>query len=202
MLRLDIKNRFGPKSHIYFDNCSQHYDNFLNCNSKIRAKFDELALGKCTAIEAISLINETEGYWASAVVFGAMCLEAFIYDYAAAHFSDTYVRNYLDGIDFVAKWVVVPKLVTGKYFPTDSQAFELLKKLCKERNELVHAKSKPAPADSNTILVMAQEYQQKTNETRKTLNPYDAIVEVLTELRKLEDDELRAQNWELTDAGI
>ena len=188
MLRLNIKDRFGPNSHIYFDNCREHYENFTKYNAKISAKADEMSLGKCPATELLSLMNRVEGYWASAVVFGAMCLEAFIYDYVAHNFSDTYAKNYLDQLNLVSKWVVIPKLVTGKDFPTEGQAFERLRKLCKERNELVHAKSKPSPSSDPDVLLKAVEYNKKTKETRERLNPYQTVKEVLTELRKLEGD--------------
>lgn len=134
----------------------------------------------------------TDKYQSTAIVFGAMCLEAFIYDYAATHFTDTYVGNYLDSLDFVSKWVIVPKLVTGKDFPTNTQAFELLRRLCKERNKLVHAKSKPVPSDNE----LAKMIEESTQENRSnTFNPYQAITEALTELRNLDGDEIATRWW-------
>jgi hypothetical protein len=78
----------------------------------------------------------------TAVVFAAMCLEAFIYDYAALCLSDTYVQKYLDKLDLVSKWIVFPRLVSGKEIPRDSHAFERLRKLSRARNDLVHLKSR------------------------------------------------------------
>lgn len=75
------------------------------------------------------------------ICFSAMCVEAFIYDYAARHTSDSYARKYLDMLDAVSKWVVIPRLVIGRDFPTNSQAFELLRFLITTRNGLVHFKS-------------------------------------------------------------
>jgi hypothetical protein len=76
------------------------------------------------------------------IVFAAMCVEAFIYDYGASHLSDPYMTKRLDKLDVVSKLMVVTKLVLGKDFPVDGQAFEELQKLIKNRNRLVHFKSK------------------------------------------------------------
>lgn len=52
------------------------------------------------------------------------------------------MKKYVDKLDFLSKWVLIPKLITGKDFPTDSQAYELLVKLKKARNDLVHFKTR------------------------------------------------------------
>ena len=124
-----------------------------------------------------------------------MFLEAFIYDYATSHFTETFAKNYLANIDFVSKWIVIPKLVTGNDFPTDSQAFEQLIKLRKERNELVHYKSKPWP-DSVQLAKMIQKTKEEIKGA-KTFKPFETIIEVLAELRKLDDERIVSEWWEL-----
>jgi len=42
----------------------------------------------------------------------------------------------------VSKWVVIPKLVIGKEIKRDGQAYELLQKLFRLRDKLVHYKTK------------------------------------------------------------
>ena len=203
MLTLDVTDRFGTMSHIYFHSCREHYEDFKKYSVQLGPKLSMLRQGKCRAPEVFLVLNNIERYWASAVVFGAMCLEAFIYDYAATYFSDTYVRRYLDKLDLKAKWVVIPKLVTGKKFPTGSKAFQNLHRLVSERNLLVHHKSKPSKKNLVEVVTMAAEYKDKIAKTRTKLNPYEAVVAVLTELRKLEDDdETRVLNWELIDEDI
>jgi len=75
------------------------------------------------------------------IVFAAAALEAYIYDYGARKKSDTFMKKYVDKLDLVAKWAVVPQLVLGKPFPTDRRGFELLGKLASSRNKLIHFKS-------------------------------------------------------------
>jgi len=76
------------------------------------------------------------------VVYAAMCLEAFINDYCVTKRSGNYFKKHVDKLSPVSKWVVVPKLVTGKEIPSTSQAIEYIRELYNQRNAFVHPKSK------------------------------------------------------------
>lgn len=52
-----------------------------------------------------------------------------------------FVDSHLDKLDALSKWVVIPKIVTGKDFPKDGRAFDLLKQLIANRNYIVHSKA-------------------------------------------------------------
>jgi hypothetical protein len=95
--------------------------------------------------EAFGAEDTALGIGIEIIVFVAMSLEAAIYDYAAWHLGDTYVRNHLDKLDLVSKWLIVPQLITGKAIPTGRPPYERLKALVVARNALVHAKSVPMP---------------------------------------------------------
>lgn len=77
-----------------------------------------------------------------AVISTALFLEAYIYDYAARMESASYVDKYLDKLDPVAKWAVIPRLLSPPGLARDSDAFGRLKRLFKLRNDLVHHKTK------------------------------------------------------------
>jgi hypothetical protein len=81
------------------------------------------------------------------VIFSALTLEAFINHYAIDNFSKLYLKHYLDKLDPVSKWVVIPKLVLGRTLDTDGRSFQLLKRLFLLRNKLVHYKTKIIPFD-------------------------------------------------------
>ena len=81
-------------------------------------------------------------YAMKTIVFSIMSIESFINNYGIENFSRSYFDNYLDKLDIKSKWVIYPRLVTGKQIDTDSQAFELLGKTIALRNRLVHDKAR------------------------------------------------------------
>lgn len=76
------------------------------------------------------------------VVFSALTLEAYINHYGILRLSRNYFSNYLDKLDTVAKWIVIPKVVTGKQLDPGSAVMQDLDWLVTLRNKLVHYKSK------------------------------------------------------------
>jgi len=87
-----------------------------------------------------------------AITFAAMFLECIIWDYAAVNTSQNLTEEYLSDIGLVGKWKIIPKLVNNnKSINIDSEAIALLKKLVKERNNIIHSKSKAIPDTYNEI---------------------------------------------------
>jgi len=76
------------------------------------------------------------------VVFSALALEAFINHYASQRLSKSYFENYLDKLDLVSKWLVIPRLIHGSQLESGSRAMNSLRWLVSLRNSLVHYKSK------------------------------------------------------------
>lgn len=127
---------------LYFQVCSDHLEQYVKVGEeidRIRNSGDKLHIIEEKLSEAYS---KRERAVIVSVIFAALCLEAFIYDYGADHRTGNYVKNHIDKLDVPSKLVVLTELVTGKPFPTDSQAYGHLKKLIKDRNYLVHFKSK------------------------------------------------------------
>lgn len=82
------------------------------------------------------------------IVFSVMTIDAYIYDYAARNLSDTYVKKHIDRLDLISKWVVIPRLVTGKELPADGKWLSMLGNLIKQRNLIIHHKSSEWPVSS------------------------------------------------------
>jgi hypothetical protein len=108
---------------------------------------DDLAFEMMDATE-LDLLSEAEELEEAArhpqliaIVFAAMYLEAFIYDYACLHLSEADVERYLDRLDPVRKWEFIPRLVTGAGLDQSSHVFEAVNRVINVRNRLVHYKS-------------------------------------------------------------
>lgn len=113
------------------------------------------------------------------VIFTHIFLEALIYDFCAINFSDSYTKKYIDKLNFLSKWVVIPRLVTGEDFSNDSQAFQLLNKINTYRNQIVHLKTRK---------ISKEEFEKES----KSLNLdfcvsecFECMGEALSELKKI-----------------
>jgi len=182
MVDLMIAGRWAPRCSDFFDIYRESHESFQKSKAELqKIKRKGITRGE---EEFNKVTAELSRHSASTVVFAALFLEAFIYDYAAANFSDTYTKKYLDNLSLVSKWVVIPKLVTGKDFSTEGQAFEHLVKLKKARNDLVHYKSSSLPANLEEWKKVLKKMQKEDD--ANVVNAYQTVKEVLTELRKLE----------------
>lgn len=90
------------------------------------------------------------------IVFSAMCIEAAAFDFAAVQLGDSYATQYLDKLDLVSKWVVVPKIVSGKSLKEGGPALNALRMLVRSRNALVHQKSLPFDPEGKYMAAVAK----------------------------------------------
>jgi len=212
-LYLVVEGRLDVMSVIFFD-ISRGLDEELDAVTKELVseiklyEEDSGADKRGNPRRIIDLGGKLQRARAKAVVFAAMCLEAFIYDFASNYLGDTYVRNNLDRLGFLPKWAVIPKLALGKGLREESQASEHLKLLLKERNDLVHAKSMSVPTPTGTDKEFAKAIMSKMMpRTERRLKrqatcpkPHRVVVEVLTALGEIEFAEVDTDRWwELTE---
>jgi hypothetical protein len=128
-----------------------------------------------------ALENELANASLVVVVFSAIATEAYIYDYAARHLGDTYVKKHLDKLDTLSKWIIIPRLVTGREIPRNENWHGLLTNLIKTRNSVVHYKSSEPPVLSPD----AKKYFEKQQADSKIL--LDTAKEALALLEALAD---------------
>ncbi|WP_374327297.1 hypothetical protein [Azonexus sp.] len=116
------------------------------------------------------------------IVFAGMACEAAIYDLAAIQLGDDYASTYLDKLDLVAKWVVVPSLICGQTLKLDGPAINSLRTLTRTRNALVHHKSIPGfPAQE-----ACQRAEDQLNKIiRNTGAAFQAVVLLSLELNRV-----------------
>jgi hypothetical protein len=124
-------------------------------NSTVPDEFPELEF------ELMSLQDLRGKHALIVIVFSAIAIESYIYDYAARHFSDNFVQDYLDKLDVIGKLVVIPRLITGKELSRNRKWFSLIKNIVKSRNLIVHSKSSTPPFTAEG----AQRYLKKIKNT-------------------------------------
>lgn len=137
--RFSSVGTFAEIARENFDSFSDHE----HAVAKIRA--DNSAEPRYSEYELMAEENKMRKSGVIVIVFAAMAVEAYVYDYAARNLTDSFTENYLDKLDTLAKWMLVPRLITGKELPKDNHAFQLLTNLIKARNKIVHSKSKSLP---------------------------------------------------------
>jgi hypothetical protein len=119
-------------------------------------------------------------------VFTALYFEAFIYDYAATCIGDRYVLDHIDKLDFISKWVVVPRLTVGKEIDKSAIAYASLKRLHRDRNSLVHLKSRPLNLEPNELISYLGKRETDLHDTAK--NCRAALTFVIAELAELDPE--------------
>lgn len=114
------------------------------------------------------------------VVFCVTSLEAYINDYAISHLSKNYLKTYLDKLDLLSKWVIIPRITTGTQLDTGSSALQDLSWLITLRNKLVHYKSRKIEIkDIKETDFLWEDDAKRAIETVKIL---------VKELKKIDDD--------------
>jgi len=117
------------------------------------------------------------------VIFSALTLEAFINHYGIGKFSRSFFDNHLDKLNPVSKWMIIPKLVVGQQLKADGQPYELLRKLFKLRDKLVHYKTRQKRidelADEDWVTERdAYDALQAVNKLTEELRSLDPTVEI------------------------
>ena len=115
-----------------------------------------------------------------AALMTALFFEAYIYDYGARKKSANYITKYLDKLDPVSKWIIIPKLIVPPGLDESDEIFERLRKLFSLRNELAHHKTK----ESNEFMA--------TRDFPDEFLPHlciKLILDVMKKLKKLDNSE-------------
>lgn len=128
--------------HVAIDTCKEIVKlekelNELHVNTSKSKKssddFTDKVAEKNDRIERLALI---------VIIFCATSLEAYINHYAISNLSKNYLKTYLDKLDLLSKWVVIPRFITGKQLDVGSKGLQDLSWLITLRNKVVHYKSR------------------------------------------------------------
>lgn len=94
-----------------------------------------------SSIEDDKFQNTADGQATIVVAFCVISLECYIHNYASRKLGEAFSKRHIDSMNLHTKWLIVPKLATGKSIPADHKGIEHLQKLIKARNAVVHLKA-------------------------------------------------------------
>lgn len=130
-----------PNNYVRFDFLGQDYieiaiENYM----KAKSLFDE---SKAKKIKWIDFDRQTFSKKIYVVItFCAMAVESFLNDYAAACLNDDKYYDSYDSLSIQNKFQLIAQFILKKEFKKDQEPYGLLHLLTKERNKLVHNKSR------------------------------------------------------------
>lgn len=169
--------RFNVFAWHYYDIAESSYNEFLKAKENFVPMPDNDDPREHFDSEARMLYSSFQ-----TIVFSGLACEAAIYDLAARHLGDEYTSKYLDKLDLVSKWMIIPPLICGKSLNEEGPAINSLRTLVRIRNALVHHKSSPAfPLDVYGPRAEAQIERMLHN----TDTAFKAVVLLSLELNRL-----------------
>jgi hypothetical protein len=128
--------------------------------------------------------DELEENFICIIIFSALFMESYIYDYAARNLGDKYVTEHLDQLDIISKWIIIPKLITNKEINKTHHSFEIFKKTIQLRNKIVHWKS-----NKGTIERLQNISNRKLYESINPQKIFDSILFIFTQLEKMDNND-------------
>jgi hypothetical protein len=171
----------GSLHYLYAETAEKGYSEFLETLSNI-SEFGEVEYDE--KLEELKYLRNVAGL--QAIVFSAMSFETAIYDFASIHLGDDYVRDHLDRLDVLSKWLVVLRFVTGTELPKNEAPYAALKSLIFQRNRLVHSKSEPFDFEDQKRQV--DKFMKREKELEKNVhNSFRALVLMSLYLEKVLD---------------
>jgi hypothetical protein len=78
------------------------------------------------------------------IVFLTTFLESYINDLGGIVLGDTFVKEHLDKLSLISKWIVIPRLITNEEIDKSKSYYQGLKELVQWRNNLIHHKTRNA----------------------------------------------------------
>lgn len=176
---------------VYQDICIKNYKEYLIVDSQITKLLSIIKPTEDASSEnkdyydlfseLSQLLDKQEEIAVVIIVFAALSLEGLINHIGILGLGKSHYEKYLDKLSMCSKWVVIPKLVFGCELQTNVESFQLLTKLEKKRNGLVHFKSRKITNDS--VKPIQQESLDLTNDVKDAVK---SIISVQSDFDKLQ----------------
>lgn len=172
---------------VFSDIALQHYQ-------MLQSSYRKLETLKEMSDEAIQYMGEIDEHYIITIAFAAMTLEAFLNDYAAARLGDDLFYSNFEGLRPFAKIQFISKVMFNTFIDKGGTIYSLVEALVRERNKLVHCKSRAFTGYSEEELVeLAVMLENDENEQMKYIEELSKVdLEDQTDLLRKAKDALRA----------
>lgn len=150
----------------------------------LRDEVAEIAGSRYRKIEKmIDLERSIKKHGIVSIVFAALYLESEAYTYLAHHLSDDYVKDHLDRLSPLSKWVTGIKMIAGKDMNKGGIVYQSCDQLFKYRNILVPNKSMKFVHDADALFEMIDARDRRFE--REVKNSQRAVQELAKFIKQL-----------------
>lgn len=122
------------------------------------------------------------------IVFTALAVESYIYDYGARNLGDRIMSENLDKLDVLSKWIIIPRMVTGKSLDKSKRSYMNLKKLVKARNRIIHNKSSEINMEMFDEVV-ADMIEKESELKQLALGAINILIDLAEEIENMDSNE-------------
>ncbi|MBN1364987.1 MAG: hypothetical protein JW976_09310 [Syntrophaceae bacterium] len=187
---LNIYNKFNNDD---ITSLNINYEIFKNKYLENK-NIDSIELRKIESHPIFQKIWQLRVFGYTTIIFSTMCLESLINDYGIINTSVKHFTNYLDKLDLISKWIILPKIICGQSIDTNGKGFELLKKLVSYRNKMVHPKSKQLISFNDEENVLSEDIASVIKFTPISIQ---TIKEITNELYKIDSNFYYLENYKV-----
>ncbi len=157
-------------------------------NYKTQSKYKEL----------LNLHYKWLSNYFTCLIFSSFALESYINGYGVRRLTSSYYKEYLEKLSLESKWIIVPRLVTGRSI-YGSEGHRLLKILIKVRNGLAHDKPKHKYIPENVDIETAMTYYDGGKDIEKEITALDSIKTIIELNNKLIEIDEESKIFQLVD---
>lgn len=124
----------------------------------LKENYQKLEMLHKMCSEAVELKHEICSNYVITITFAAMSLEAFLNDYAAQNLGDDYFYENFDNLRPFAKLQLISKIVYNSTVDKSGKVYSFMNLLFRERNNLVHCKSREIVGMSEEEYIEFQQF--------------------------------------------
>ena len=151
----------------------------------LQKKYERLKAMTTMNEEVVGLCHGITNHYTSCITFSAMALEAFFNDYAATKLGDDFYYDNFENLRPFSKLQLISLIIFNETIDKSGNLFRYINLLFKERNKLVHCKSRELRGMSKAEY-MELEHLRETNEDYR-----DYLAESMLRIDMKAEEEMR-----------